>query len=1066
MSAQIPTKIANGIITNFLSSAGDFLDITLGGTGAVTAAAARTSLGLAIGTNVEAWSTELDGLAANTGSTGSVTRTGTGTYANRTMTAGGSGTMTITNGNGVSGNPTFELTTVTQGSSGTSFLKFQLNTFGQIINNTAVTTADITSLVNSTYLKLDGTNGPMTGLLVLSGDPTAALGAATKQYVDAIATGTGERATAFYATTASLPTNTYNNGTAGVGATLTGNANGALSTIDGQTPALNDLILVKNEGTTANNGFYKLTQVGTGGTPYILTRSVLADTTTKLSGMLVAVDLGTVNSGSLWLQTTTVTTVGTTSMTWTEINKAADIIATSPLNISGNTLSINTNGIGNTLIRQGVALSVIGVTGNATANVADIVGTTDQVLRVNGAGTALAFGTIATGGIAAAAVTYAKIQNETNATLLGNNSGGSAAPSEITVGTGLAFTSTTALGVATNGITNALFRQGGGLSVVGVTGSSTANVADITGTASTLLAVNAGGTSLSFTTLTTAMVGASQITYAKIQNEGAGTILGNGTGSPAAPQEITPTARFALTSGSLDLGNSGVTATTYGSGTLIPVITVDVYGRITSATTTGLAALPVATVATTAPLSPANTYANGTAGVGATLTATGNGTLTVDGVLTALNDYILVKNQASGLQNGLYQVTTAGTAGVPYVLTRVTAMDQTGEFSGVTVTVNGTGTVNASSLWLCTNTGSITVGTTGVTFAGLNKGNDITGTAPVTITNNAISIATNGITAALFRQSVAVSVVGNNTNATANVVDITSATNYAVLQANSTNTALSWGLITNNSITTNTITNANLRQGSGLSVIGVTGSSTANVADIVGTASTLLAVNAGGTSLAFTTLTTAMVGASQITYAKIQNEGAGTLLGNGTGSPAAPQEITPSARFAISSGALDLGNSGVTPGTYDSVTVDTYGRVTAATTTAANIPAVFTATNGEAGSIVIGAPVYVSASGTVKKAINTGSTTAFCMGLVNDVTVASSGTANIACYGVVTATTGQWDAVAGTTGGLTAGTRYFVGGTAGTLTSSIPGTGYLIEVGMALSSTVMILTIQQPIQIS
>lgn len=75
------------------------------------------------------------------------------------------------------------------------------------------------------------------------------------------------------------------------------------------------------------------------------------------------------------------------------------------------TFAIPNNAISNALLRQGVARSVIGVTGNATANVADIQGTTDQVLRVNTAGTGLGFGQMATGGITDDAVTYAKIQN-------------------------------------------------------------------------------------------------------------------------------------------------------------------------------------------------------------------------------------------------------------------------------------------------------------------------------------------------------------------------------------------------------------------------------------------------------------------------------------------------------------------------------------------------------------------------------------------------------------------------------------------------------------------------------
>lgn len=65
-------------------------------------------------------------------------------------------------------------------------------------------------------------------------------------------------------------------------------------------------------------------------------------------------------------------------------------------NDAGNTITadVRSNSISNALLRQSIARSVIGVTGNSTANVADIQGTADQVLRVNSAGTALGFGQI------------------------------------------------------------------------------------------------------------------------------------------------------------------------------------------------------------------------------------------------------------------------------------------------------------------------------------------------------------------------------------------------------------------------------------------------------------------------------------------------------------------------------------------------------------------------------------------------------------------------------------------------------------------------------------------------
>ena len=84
------------------------------------------------------------------------------------------------------------------------------------------------------------------------------------------------------ATTTALPANTYNNGAAGVGATLTGTTNGALPMIDGQTLAAGQRLWVQNEATAANNGLYVVTQTGNGSAPYILTRAIDANTPAAL----------------------------------------------------------------------------------------------------------------------------------------------------------------------------------------------------------------------------------------------------------------------------------------------------------------------------------------------------------------------------------------------------------------------------------------------------------------------------------------------------------------------------------------------------------------------------------------------------------------------------------------------------------------------------------------------------------------------------------------------------------------------------------------------------------------
>jgi hypothetical protein len=120
-------------------------------------------------------------------------------------------------------------------------------------------------------------------------------------------------------------------------------------------------------------------------------------------------------------------------------------------------------------------------------------------------------------------------------------------------------------------------------------------------------------------------------------------------------------------------------------------------------------------LATTAAL-PAVTAAG--AGVGHTLTADANGVLTVDGVAPALNERILIKNQVAADDNGVYQLSTVGTAGVAFVLTRTTDWDQAaaGEVEQGNGVLVSEGTANAGKSFHLTTSGAITVDTTSLTF--------------------------------------------------------------------------------------------------------------------------------------------------------------------------------------------------------------------------------------------------------------------------------------------------------------------------------------------------------------
>lgn len=152
----------------------------------------------------------------------------------------------------------------------------------------------------------------------------------------------------------------------------------------------------------------------------------------------------------------------------------------------------------------------------------------------------------------------------------------------------------------------------------------------------------------------------------------------------------------------------------------------------------GFSQKPTATVATAAAL-PANTYANGTAGAGATLTGTANGSLVVDGHAMVLGETVLVKNQAAPLQNGLYTVSQVGDVGHPYILTRSVAMDVSTEYVGALVPIGPAGSTNPGTLWLCGLTTAPVVGTTGITFSAIG-----TTASTLTISATAVSGGTSG----------------------------------------------------------------------------------------------------------------------------------------------------------------------------------------------------------------------------------------------------------------------------------------------------------------------------------
>jgi hypothetical protein len=311
-----PTKFdAAGDHGNFQT--GDTVGVANGGTGGTTAALARTSLGLQIGSDIVAWDADLDAIAA-LATTGIPVRTSANTWQLRSIATASSARITVTNGDGVSGNPTLDLATVSDGGGGT-FLKFTRDTYGRVSGTSAVVTGDLTSLLNSTYAPIN--NATFTGTTTLAADPTSALHAATKQYVDLISSGYTAKVSVRVATTANIA-NT---------------ATGAPNIVDGVTLAANDLVLVKNQSTGSQNGIYKVTTVGTGANG-VWARDPNFDTSAEMvPGLFVFVSEGsTQDNDGFTLTTNAPITLGTTALTFTQTSGAGSFVAAAPLTKTGN----------------------------------------------------------------------------------------------------------------------------------------------------------------------------------------------------------------------------------------------------------------------------------------------------------------------------------------------------------------------------------------------------------------------------------------------------------------------------------------------------------------------------------------------------------------------------------------------------------------------------------------------------------------------------------------------------------------------------------------------------------
>jgi hypothetical protein len=178
------------------------------------------------------------------------------------------------------------------------------------------------------------------------GTPTDATDAANKSYVDNIASGLNFHAAVHVATSTNITTD-YDNGTAGLGATLTAMANGAIGTVDGHQVLLNERVLVKAQTDAKQNGIYYVSDAGSAGSKWVLTRALDADNspTGEIAyGDFCFVQNGSTQGGYGYIVTTTGTiTIGTTDINYTQFNSGQSVTAGNGLTEpSAGTIAIDT----------------------------------------------------------------------------------------------------------------------------------------------------------------------------------------------------------------------------------------------------------------------------------------------------------------------------------------------------------------------------------------------------------------------------------------------------------------------------------------------------------------------------------------------------------------------------------------------------------------------------------------------------------------------------------------------------------------------------------------------------
>jgi hypothetical protein len=440
---------------------------------------------------------------------------------------------------------------------------------GSIPYQTAANTTAM--LATGTGVLIGGTTpsytmSPSLTQVTVAADPTTNLEVATKQYVD---TQTSSGIHYHEPVRVESPINlnaTYNNGTAGVGATLTNAGTQVALVIDGVTLSVADRVLIYEQTDETQNGIYVVTSVGSGSTNWVLTRSSDADTYVNASpdglseGSTVFVQQGTTGAGETYTCNTAGTIVfGTTAITFAQISSAQIYSAGTGLTLTGTTFSL-TSPVATTLGGTGLTSFTTGGAVYATSSSTLTTGT----LPATAGGTGQSSYTTGDLLYAASATTIGVIADVATGNAL-ISGGAGADPSYGKIGLTTHISGTLAVGNGGTGATSLTgYLVGNGTAAFSTT--STIPTSDLSGTISLTTQVSGtlgagnGGTGISSYTVGDILYASGTTALSKLPDVATGNALLSG-GVSNAPLWGKVDLVTHIT-GTLEVGNGGTGAVT------------------------------------------------------------------------------------------------------------------------------------------------------------------------------------------------------------------------------------------------------------------------------------------------------------------------------------------------------------------------------------------------------------------------------------------------------------------------------------------------------------------------